>query len=362
MQKVINYGSFLQAYGLRKLIKSVCTADEVDFIDIVPGRKLEINNISKKQKIKNILSATKNGQFFEKIKDKIFMKNLRNQFENEFFPLLDLNTENNSKYFSSVVIGSDEVFHCCQNASWGFSTQLLGDVKNADNVFSYAASFGATTYEGILNSRILDEVKENLSKLSAISVRDENSKNIIQKILNKEPEIHLDPVLISDFENEIESANDFSATEKFMIVYSYTGRINNRKEIESIKSFARKNNLKIYTIFCRYKWADKTVIPETPFQLLKIFRHAEFVVSDTFHGTIFSIISHRKFCTLVRDSNREKITSLLGKFGLTSHAVENPNELESKILEKIDFAAVDQIRESEKQKSLNYLKRNLIYC
>lgn len=117
MQKVINYGSFLQAYGLRKLIKSVYTEEEINFIDIIPGRKLEINNISKSQKIKNILSAIKNGQFLEKIKDKAFMKKLGNQFENEFFPLLNLGATNNSKHYSTVVIGSDEVFHCCQNPS-----------------------------------------------------------------------------------------------------------------------------------------------------------------------------------------------------------------------------------------------------
>lgn len=359
MQKVINYGSFLQAYGLRKLIKSVYPEEEINFIDIIPGRKLEINNVSKSQKIKNILSAIKNGQFFEKIKDKAFMKKLGNQFENDFFPLLNLDATNNPKHYSTVVIGSDEVFHCCQNTFWGFSTQLLGDVKNTDNVFSYAASFGATTYDDILKAGILEETKNALSNLSAISVRDNNSKKIIEKIINKEPEIHLDPVLISDFEDEIESASEFHLNKKFMIVYSYAGRINNQKEIKNIKNFAKKNDLKIYTIFCRYKWADKTIIPETPFQVLKIFRRAEYVVSDTFHGSIFSIISHKKFCTLIRDSNKEKMTSLLKRFNLQSHAVFDSDELENKITQDIDYDIVDDIRDTERNRTLKYMKGNL---
>ncbi len=359
MQKVINYGSFLQAYGLKKLIKTICSEEEINFIDIIPGRKLEINNISKCQKLKNILSVTKKGQFFEKIKDKTFMKKLRNQFENDFFPLLNLDAANNSKHYSTVVIGSDEVFHCCQNASWGFSTQLLGDVKNTDNVFSYAASFGATTYDDILRAGILEETKNALSNLSVVSVRDNNSKYIIEKIIDKESEIHLDPVLISDFEDEIKSANDFHSDKKFMIVYSYAGRINNQKEIKNIKSFAKKNNLKIYTIFCRYKWANKVIIPETPFQLLKIFRQADYVVSDTFHGSIFSIISHRKFCTLIRASNKEKMTSLLERFDLLSHAVFDSDELECKLTQNIDYVAIDNIRELERKRSLDYLKKNL---
>lgn len=359
MQKVINYGSFLQAYGLRKLIKSVYPEEEINFIDIIPGRKLDINDISKSQKIRNIITAGKQGLFFEKIEDKIFMKKLGNQFETKFFPLLSLNSENNSKRYSTVVIGSDEVFHCCQNAAWGFSTQLLGDVKNTDKIFSYAASFGATTYDDILKARILDEVKNALSNLSSISVRDENSKKIIYKILNKEPEIHLDPVLISDFDDEIKATEDFIANEKFMVVYSYAGRINNNREIENIKNFAKKNNLKIYTVFCRYKWADKTIIPVTPFQLLKIFQQAEYVVSDTFHGSIFSIISHKRFCTLVRESNKEKISSLLERFDLLSHAVFDSDELENKITQDIDYFVVDNIRDTERNRSLEYLKKNL---
>ena len=358
MQKVINYGSFLQAYGLRKLIKSIDNV-EIDFIDIIPGRILEINKVNRAEKIKDIFIAIKNGEFFEKIRNRIFMQKLRKQFQNDFFPLLNLNPENNKKDFSSVVIGSDEVFHCTQNASWGFSAQLLGDVRNSQNVFSYAASFGATTYDDIKNAGVLNEVKENLSKLNAISVRDNNSKLIVEKILGKAPELHLDPVLLADFEEEINLSKDVCFDEKFLIVYSYSGRINDKKEIASIKKFAEKNNLKIYTIFCQYEWSDKTLMPETPFQLLKIFRMAEYVISDTFHGSIFSIISHKKFCTLVRDSNKEKMTSLLERFGLEGHAVFNSDDLEDKISMNIDYEHIDEIRDFERNRSLVYLRNNL---
>ena len=358
MQKVINYGSFLQAYGLRKLIKSINNV-EIDFIDIIPGRILETNRVARIEKIKNIFIAVTKGIFFEKIKNRIFIQKLRKQFQNDFFPFLNLNSENNKKYFSSVVIGSDEVFHCTQNASWGFSTHLLGDVKNSQNVFSYAASFGATTYDDIRNTGVLNEVKENLSKLNAISVRDSNSKLIIEKILGKSPELHLDPVLISDFEEEINLSKNIYFDEKFLIVYSYSGRIKDKKEIANIKRFAEKNNLKIYTIFCQYKWADKKLIPETPFQLLKIFRMAEYVISDTFHGSIFSIISHKKFCTLVRESNKEKMTSLLERFGLEKHAVFNSDDLEDKISMNIDYEHIDEIRNFERNRSLVYLRNNL---
>lgn len=182
---------------------------------------------------------------------------------------------------------------------------------------------------------------------------------IVEKILGKSSELHLDPVLVTDFEEEINLSKEVCFDEKFLIVYSYSGRIKDKKEICNIKKFAEKNGLKIYTIFCQYKWADRILIPETPFQLLKMFRMAEYVVSDTFHGSIFSIISHKKFCTLVRESNKEKMSSLLARFGLEAHAVFNPDDLEDKISLNIDYEHIDEIRDFERNRSLVYLQKNL---
>ena len=92
---------------------------------------------------------------------------------------------------------------------------------------------------------------------------------------------------------------------------------------------------------------------------MKVFQQAEFVVSDTFHGTIFSIITHRRFCTLIRMSNKEKIMSLLEKFNLKEHAVLDPSEMNSKIVSEINYKEIDRIRRNELNKTLEYLNKNL---
>lgn len=97
---------------------------------------------------------------------------------------------------------------------------------------------------------------------------------------------------------------------------------------------------------------------ERVFLSLKIFRMAKYIVSDTFHGTIFSIISHKKFCVLVRESNKEKMTSLLERFCLEEYAVFNSDDLEDKISINIDHEHIDEIRNFERNRSLVYLRKN----
>ena len=360
MQKVVNYGSFLQAYGLREIIKDVTGEKEIVFIDIKKGYRLKSNkgfNLYIKR-IRGVIKAIFKGLLFEKIKDTKYLNTLSEQFDKHFFPILGIDKPCfGDDIFDCVVIGSDEVFHCCQNAEWGFTTQLLGNIENTKDVVSYAASFGTTTYNQINKNGIKNAVVESLSKLKYISVRDFNSFNNIELLLNKKPSINLDPVLLFDFSKEIERSSDFFSDDDFLIVYSYTGRITDKKEIDSIKKIARDKKLKIYTIFCRYKWADKVIFPESPFQMLKIFRMAKYVISDTFHGSIFSIITHSKFCTLIRKTNQEKMESMLSMLGLSDRAIYNSSDIENVLEHDIDFKKVDLIREKEYQKSFEYLSR-----
>ena len=354
MQKVINYGSFMQAYALHSIIKDV-TSENPCFVDIKSGKK--IIQYTKFDKIKSILKSIARGLFFEKIKDRKYLNTLKQQFEQSFFKILDLQNEYNDNNYDYCVIGSDEVFHCCQNTPWGFTKQLYGDVRNASKVISYAGSFGATTIELIKSYGLEKEIVDSLKKLRAISVRDKNSYEIIKELLPQANIYqHVDPVLLYDFSSKMHESSEIYPSEDYLVVYSYTGRINNKKEIKSINQFAKKHNLKIYTIFCRYNWADKTIIPETPFQLLRWFSKAKYIISDTFHGTIFSIITHKKFCTLVRQSNIEKLSSLLEVFNLKDRMIFDASDIENKIDNEIDYVYVDEVRKNELEKSKSYLR------
>ena len=357
MQRVINYGSFLQAYALKQLLLQN-GADEVYFIDIEKGRELPGFEYSKSQskwhKLKRLLQIIFTGLLFQKIRDRKFTKRLKKSIE-DCFPILELDKPA-PKEFDLVVIGSDEVFNCCQRAPWGYTLQLYGKVLNAKKVVSYAGSFGHTRYEQLVQLGIDKEIGETMKTMAAISVRDQNSYDIVEKLTGIKAEMHLDPVLIYGYEKEI-AERKVNYPEKYMVVYSYQGRINDKKEIKEITSFAKEHKLKLISIFCRYDWCDEAIIPETPFDVLGWFRGAEYVVTDTFHGTIFSIITGRRFVTLVRKDNGEKITPLLQQFELQERCVGDDKK---SLSDKLEYCAawndVNIVLEKNRGYGLDYLK------
>lgn len=361
MQRVINYGSFLQAYALKQLLLQN-GADEVYFIDIEKGRELPgfeySKNQSKWHKLKRLLQIIFTGLLFQKIRDREFTKKLKKSIE-DCFPILELDKAA-PKEFDLVVIGSDEVFNCCQPAPWGYTLQLYGKVLNAKKVVSYAGSFGHTRYEQLVQLGIDKEIGETMKTMAAISVRDQNSYDIVERLTGIKAEMHLDPVLIYGYEKEI-AERKVSYPGKYMVIYSYQGRINDKMEIKEITSFAKEHKLKLISIFCRYDWCDEAIIPETPFDVLGWFRGAEYVVTDTFHGTIFSIITGRRFVTLVRDSNCEKISSLLQQFRL-KYRIINPQykeKIESLLSDDIDKRAISRIFTHTRERSIEYQRRIL---
>lgn len=353
MQRVLNYGSFLQAYALRQLLLRQ-GADKVYFLDIKPGRLLAgFEPPTKISRIGRVVKALLTGRFPAKIRDHRFDKRMRASIARNLSTLeLDKPCPNE---FDTVVIGSDEVFNCCQISSWGYTTQLYGNIPEAKKVISYAGSFGHTTYGQLIDFGLDQEIGTTMKTMAAISVRDENSYEIVEKVTGIKPEIHLDPVLIYGYKDEIAQRN-ISYPDKYMIVYSYQGRINDPKEIDEIVRFARSKRLSLISIFCRYDWCDEAVIPDTPFDVLAWFKSAEYIVTDTFHGTIFSIITHRPFYTFIRENNCQKLRSLLKQLHLQERG---DMDLDSVMRTSLDYNLVENILEHERSHTNAYLKCEL---
>ncbi len=357
MQRVINYGSFLQAYALKQLLKQN-GAGEVYFVDIIPGKSLTKRSylatnkyIGYTRKIIDILSS---GNIISRIKTSVFSRKIKRSIKASW-PMLGLEYIY-SDPFDLIIIGSDEVFNCTQDVYWGYSKQLFGDipVSTSHKVSSYAASFGSTDIEKLKQYNIDNEIAHYLSKLISISVRDENSAIIVEKLTHKTPLIHIDPVLAYGYKQEIADFDKTPVDYSYMIVYSYQGRISDVKEIEAITNFAKNKNLKLISIFCRYDWCDEAIIPETPFKVLRWFKFAEYIVTDTFHGTIFSIITESKFATFIRPSNHNKLGYLLSSLSLGDRET-NAYSLSKKLSKSPDYCTCNLILNQKRKETLLYL-------
>lgn len=347
MQHVINYGSFLQAYSLKNAIEKL--GDNCSFIDIKPGKQIN----PRQREILQSKITRLHGNIIKKAKLRRYISKRETLFKTKFFPILDI--EEKKINYDVIVIGSDEVFNGTQQCAWGFTEQLYGKGLNAPTVISYAGSFGATTLEKIYHYHIEKPIGENLRKLNAVSVRDQNSADIVKTLCGFEPEQHIDPTLIFDFtELEPPKIND----DNYILIYGYDNRIKEKKIIQKIQEIAQKKKLKIISAGVWQDWCDKNILV-TPFELLAYFRNAKYVVTDTFHGTVFSIKQNRPFVTILRDSNTEKLYDLLRRFNLTDRSVTLDDDLYQKLNETINYEEVNKIIEKEKEKSIAYLRKYL---
>lgn len=352
MQEVKNYGSFLQAFSLKKHIEEL--GHTCEFINIVPGEQLGIYKQNKFHKLSLLIKRLWGWDCLKRFQS---IYTFQTRFKNEFLPELGVKSNQENKYYDVIVVGSDEVFNCAQKTWFGFSPQLFGEGLNAGKVISYAGSFGATTVEVLEQLGIKKRVAQMLiTNFSAISIRDDNSAKVVKILTGKEPVLNVDPVILNDWTKYMPTAH--VALNNYMIVYTYPGRITNKQEINAIRQYANKRGLLLVSIGHYFPWVDKTLIPH-PFEVLAYFRDAACIVTDTFHGSIFSIKNEKPFCTIVRNMNSNKLTFLLKQFGLSNRIAQKPNDLEQILNSPIDYKKVNEIITIETNNGIEYLKANL---
>lgn len=365
MQRIENYGSFLQAYSLKQMLEEL--GYDVTFVDykiepcivqqqpIQPPPKRSICYRALRKVYYLLLDCRDSLNGSKQAARKLEASRLRNRYA-EYVRQLDVTEKRTENVPVDVlVIGSDEVFNCLQtNPAVGYSKQLFGEGVNAAKVISYAACAGFTTVEGLQKYGIRDEIANMLkNNFSAISVRDKNTFEMVERLTGKQPEMHLDPVLLADFTPQVIEKHDLH---KYIVVYSYEERMSDQiRERDAIQFFAHKQGLKTVSIGNYQTWTDLH-IPASPFELLGYIKNAEYVVTDTFHGTIFSIIMGKKFVSIVRKSNEQKLGDLLRQFGLQDRKLNRMEDLEKIITSEIHYEAVNEIRKAERQKALEYLK------
>ena len=371
MQRVCNNGSFLQAYGLKKLIESL--GHEVIFVDYHVC-KPTLSNVNDRIRYYKLRCRNKLIDLFTNTNSLrcLLTSGIRNivkkreVYQNQYLPMLGIS---NKRHFNTkvdaLIIGSDEVFNCTQlNPEVGFSPELFGYNAHAEKVLSYAASFGNTTSERLELYGKSEEVKLYLLNFSSISVRDRNSLNIVERLIGIQPEVNLDPVLMYDFMSIVPNKEKRRG---YIIIYAYRSRIS-KEEAEGIIEFAKKERKTLISVSGKMDWCDEH-FEGSPFDVLDLFRHADYAITDTFHGTIFSIINCLKFVTLIRNSkdgkygNQEKLQDLLERLNLTNRIYSDETDiLEEKLKAGIQYEQVCDIIVKERQHTMKYLTNNLGIC
>lgn len=365
MQRIFNYGSSLQGYALRRLLERASHGADVSFLDYRPGEILIPGASSSRASGRGrvVAKLREYGSVDSNLRDKLRFFNHKRRYATRYHASVGVSQEKRlGTDVDLQVIGSDEVFNCVQsNVNVGFSPDLFGIGSEARAVVSYAGSFGNTTLKKIEDAGVRDEIVRGLEGFAAISVRDENSASIVSELLGtKAPPVHLDPTLVYDLmgvESRIPKGR--LRPDRYMIVYGYSGRFSDA-ENRAVRQYASTHSLRVLAFGGLQESADEFV-DCGPFELLAYFRDAEALVTDTFHGTIFSVINEVPFATIIRRSsghgygNEEKLGYLLSCLGLEGRAFVPGDRLDCLLDEPVDYAAVREITAQESQRTRRYL-------
>ena len=371
-----NYGSFLQAYATINFVKNL-------------GYNLSIIHYKKKRSIKDwikigpkllISGGLESLQIsfkrkFQEKKYTTYKPNQKIRIEatnklkyKEFIPLVKEyigfdNLREGSKKFNLVFVGSDQVWK-----PWGFYSYYWNLLFVDEQVpkFSYASSFGVSKIPWIQKKG----TKKYLERLNMISVREIQGKNIVETLSNKYAELVVDPTMLltpEEWRNFYSDSSINLPKEKYIFCYFLGKREEGR--IEALK-FAKENNLKIVIMrhMDEYVPIEENMGDYAPYDVngkdfLKLLDNAEYVLTDSFHGTVFSILFHKNFITFYRQkqksiiSTNNRIDSLLTNFNLTNRIYKGNLFLE--ITNKINFEIVDELRTKLCQDSKKFFEKCL---
>lgn len=259
--------------------------------------------------------------------------------------------------FECIVIGSDQVWReiyspCIEDYFLGFLPENDNRLK-----ITYAASFG--TADSPISGEHLKNCIPLAKRFTSISVREQSGVEIMKNIFGLDAKLHIDPTLLL-------SAKQYKFTVKNsekggLVSYILDETDDKNAIIEDISETLHLKNKKL-RLNTTNQGDDAVILPSIE-EWLSSFANAEFVVTDSFHGCVFSIINHKPFIAIAnKERGLERFISLLETFRLSERLFFNYDEFSRKkdvLLEPIDNESTDIIRQGLINASLDYLLRNI---
>lgn len=339
-----NFGAFLQAYSLQQAIKELHPEADVYIINCVNIKHFIINTggwfrfYRKKENIACWMQKIKLPWTFSRARKK-YMNLTKTCYDARGIEKLKLNY---------IVVGSDEVWNYCETK--GNAKVKFGIGLNKEKLIAYAPSVGETK-----ENDIPDYVIKGIKRFKAVSARDYLTEKLVEKIREEEIERVVDPTFLAKIPDE-----SVKGINRPYILFYYCDGLK-EEEKEKIFAYAKNKKMDIYGAGeCDKKYSDITV-NLTPFQWVWMFRNAEYVITGTFHGAVFSMLNHRQFaCYLTNPSRIEKVGSLLKEFDLDEKQTNGTAEELIKQLEKrIDYDVVEIKFDAGREKSRKFLVDNI---
>lgn len=325
----VNYGGILQAYALSTVLKEM-------------GHKVEVlNRKYDKPLYKRLLIQLLTTFGFARYNNPKYI-HLRKfvsdniNYSRSFYNSLQLHKHVKQHGFNAVIVGSDQVWRSDYAMSFGFD-YFLDFVPTGISRISYAASFGLSDW--LYTPEQTKRIKELLNTFKATSVRETSGKLLCVDNLNINPKVVLDPTLLLTAEHYSKISSPRQLSAPYIFVY-WLGT-----DEEKQKALSK------FTL-SEYKLVDISLRGESPLMpvedWLSYIKYAEHVVTDSFHGCVFSIIFEKPFTICSNDiGGNGRLHSLFEVLGV------NPSN-------GIKYPELREHLYSLREKSMGFLKESLI--
>ncbi len=359
----VNYGAALQAYALVECLKQMGhSAFNINYND--PNRIVQSMSFS--QRITHFVWRTIVKLFTLNKKERNFI-----YFQNNYLSLTEKRLKSSKQLkeqlgkFDLYIAGSDQIWNpsfFIYDLSYYFDF-LQKDIRR----ISYACSFGKAAFG---SEKYKNKCISLLNRFQHISVREKSGVRIIKELCGKEAYWVLDPTLLLDENDWMKLTNIKEKSEEIILCYTMPG---DKKVTDSIELIAKQlfkaTGLPIIRLGNKendiLKYGRKSCdITAGPIEFVRYFLKAEYVITNSFHGTAFSINFGKKLIIPINDSIEtnnalhERLLSILKLLGGESAIIKT-----SEIKEITDFSkhmiqyqeTLKKLKE-ERKKSIEYLR------
>lgn len=348
--KAHNYGALLQAYALKRTLERLSI--NVVFIDF-DNESLDKNyrlfpkisnsslSYNVKQIIKTLLDFNRKFKRHKRFNEFID-KHLHSYAINESKLKLDL-----------VFLGSDQIWN--PNITGQLEPIFFGQHPNldVDKVVSYAASMG----NGMNKLNLNDKFKNLLLGVDCIGVREKALKTILDESFDVHCQHNLDPTLLLNKSDWDELADDSEVSQnKYILIYEVEKHPNTHAVVKYIQELLNCNVLVVSAKTSHL--VDKSIITSaSPREFVSLFKNASFVVTTSFHGTVFSIINNIPFYTLkFGDGIDNRSSGLLSMLDLNDRHIKDESQIKEHM---VDFTNANRLLELERNTSIEYIINSL---
>lgn len=353
-----NYGAALQAYATVLFLKDLGFAPQMInyYPEYLQGfgtyrKTFKELLISREGIIKSILFTLIKTPSYKKLKkrfDKFALEKL--PLTKAYYSLEELEKDlPNCDVFCS---GSDQVWNNYYTHLFD-GAYFLDFVPRGKKCFSFASSFGKEKFT-------VDEqfqLKEKLKKFEYISVREESGVNLV-KGLGYDATLMLDPTVLVDTKIWIGLCKKPVMKKPYILVYQLHGDSNT---FNVAKTYGKKANIPVISIITMYhqiRPGCKNIIIPTLNEFLGLFRNAEYVFTDSFHGTVYSLLFRKKLAVTLPAKFSNRLTTLLNNLCIDDFIFKDM-ELWEKMIETVDYGLIQKelckLRKDKIQEIIKYL-------